>query len=665
MSILTASNLAKSFGPDDIFSSVSLSIPQGARIGIVGPNGIGKTTLLRILVGLEEPTVGSVHRARGLSVGYLQQEAVLTAEHSLWEECLTAFEDLRKKEVELAQLEAAMSDPDYPQDALTRYGALQEAFDFQGGYTYETRIRQVLTGLGFTSKDHNRPLNQLSGGQRTRALLARLLLSRPDLLVLDEPTNHLDMAAVEWLESYLLTWGGAALLVSHDRYFLDRVAQHIWEMGIAGWETYRGNYSAYLHQRQERWQLRQQIYEAERQRLEKELDYVKRHIAGQRTAQAKGKLRRLSRQVEAIESLGFEAIQGKSWLEISSQADISTNIMNVAEVERRIHAFKSPQKKPANLSINLKTGRRSGNIILSAREVTIGYPGNPLLSSDDLELHRQECAAVIGPNGAGKTTLLKTVLGQQPPLAGEVNLGASLEIGYFAQAHEDLDPRRTLVDEIESVSSGMLLADIRHFLARFLFTGEDVFRQVSTLSGGERGRLALAKLSLTNANLLLLDEPTNHLDIPSQEILQEVLAEFGGTILLVSHDRYLIDALATQIWDISPERKTMRVFKGTYSEYHAQLQAEELDRASPLPKSVKTRVNSKKAPPKKGESRRKYRLQEIETKIAQLEKQLAALTLHLENPPADSQLVEELGEGYVQTQNEINALLVEWEQLHE
>ncbi|MBE9473415.1 MAG: ABC-F family ATP-binding cassette domain-containing protein [Chloroflexi bacterium] len=663
MSILTASNLAKSFGPDDIFSSVSLSIPHGARIAIVGPNGIGKTTLLRILVGFEEPTAGSVHRARGLSIGYLPQEAVLTAEHSLWEECLTAFDDLRQMEVELVQLEAAMGDPDHTQDALTRYGALQEAFELQGGYIYETRIRQVLTGLGFTSKDHHRPLNQLSGGQRTRALLARLLLSKPDLLVLDEPTNHLDMAAVEWLESYLLTWEGAALLVSHDRYFLDRVAQHIWEMDIAGWETYRGNYSAYLHQRQERWQLRQQIYETERERLEKELDYVKRHIAGQRTAQAKGKLRRLSRQVEAIESLGVEAMQGKSWLEISSQADISTNIMNVAEVERRIHALKSPQKKPPNLSINLKTGQRSGNIILNAREVTIGYPGNPLLSSDDLELRRLECAAVIGPNGAGKTTLLKTILGQHPPLAGEVNLGASLEIGYFAQAHEDLDPRCTLVEEIESVSPSMLLADIRHYLARFLFSGEDVFRQVSTLSGGERGRLALAKLSLTNANLLLLDEPTNHLDIPSQEILQEVLAEYGGTILLVSHDRYLIDALATQIWDISPERKTMRVFKGTYSQYHAQLDAEQLETESALPKSSKARVKSGKARRKRGESRRKYRLQEIETQIAELEKQLAALTLQLENPPADSQLVEELGEDYVQFQNEINALLAEWEQL--
>ena len=664
MPLLTASNLSKSFGPDDIFSGISLSIPQGARIAIVGPNGIGKTTLLRILVGLEEPSEGNLNPSRGLSIGYLPQEAVLTAEHSLWQECLTAFEELLQIESELAQLELAMGDPGQAQDALERYGKLQVSFDLRGGYTYETRIQQVLTGLGFTSRDYDHPLNQLSGGQRTRALLARLLLSEPALLVLDEPTNHLDMAAVEWLESYLLSWEGAALLVSHDRYFLDKVAQYIWEMDQAGWETYRGNYSAYLHQRQERWQLRQQIYEAERERLDKELDYVKRHIAGQRTSQAKGKLRRLSRQVEAIESLGVEAMQGKSWLEISSQADISANIMNVAEVERRIHALKSPLKKPPNLNINLKVGQRSGNIILSTRQVTIGYPGNLLLTTHDLELRRLECAAVIGPNGAGKTTLLKTILGQHPPLSGEVRLGASLNIGYFAQAHEDLVPQRTLVEEIESVGASLLLADIRHYLARFLFQGEDVFRQVSTLSGGERGRLALAKLSLSNANLLLLDEPTNHLDVPSQEVLQAVLAEFKGTILLVSHDRYLIDALATQIWEILPEQKALRVFKGTYSQYHAQLEKERLQAEDNLEKPPAGKKNSRKEPRVKGESRRNFLLQEIENQIAGLETQLAALTLQLENPPAESDLVQELGENYVQTQNELNALLAEWEQLH-
>jgi len=665
MPLLSASNLSKSFGPDDIFSGISLSIPKGARIAIVGPNGIGKTTLLRILVGLDEPSGGSINRTRGLSIGYLPQEAVLTAEHSLWQESLSAFEDLLQRESELAQLEFAMADPDQAPGILERYGKLQETFELVGGYAYETLIRQVLTGLGFTPQDFDRPLNQLSGGQRTRALLARLLLSKPDLLVLDEPTNHLDMAAVEWLEGYLLTWEGAALLVSHDRYFLDKVAQYIWEMDLAGWETYRGNYSAYLQHRQERWQLRQQLYETERERLEKELDYVKRHIAGQRTSQAKGKLRRLSRQVEAIESLGVEAMQGKSWLEISQQADISTNIMNVAEVEKRIHALKSPLKKPTNLNIDLKAGHRSGNIILSTSDVTIGYPGNLLLTAHDLELRRLECAAVIGPNGAGKTTLLKTILGELQPLSGEVRLGASLNIGYFAQAHEDLVPQHTLVEEIESTGASMLLADIRHYLARFLFQGDDVFRQVSTLSGGERGRLALAKLSLTNANLLLLDEPTNHLDIPSQEVLQSVLAQFKGTILLVSHDRYLIDALATQIWEIIPEHKTMRVFQGSYSKYHEQLELERLQAEASQVSSPDTKTKSRKSPRVKGESRRKFRLEQIETLVAELELQLASLSQQLEYPPAESELVQQLGEDYVEVQNEINALLAEWEQLQD
>jgi ATP-binding cassette subfamily F protein 3 len=337
--------------------------------------------------------------------------------------------------------------------------------------------------------------------------------------------------------------------------------------------------------------------------------------------------------------------------------------MNVAEVERRIHALNSPLKKPTNLNIDLKVSHRSGNIILSTHEVTIGYPGNLLLTTHDLELRRLECAAVIGPNGAGKTTLLKTILGQHPPLSGEVRLGASLKIGYFAQAHEDLAPERTLVEEIESTGTSMLLADIRHYLARFLFQGDDVFRQVSTLSGGERGRLALAKLSLSNANLLLLDEPTNHLDIPSQEVLQTVLAEFKGTILLVSHDRYLIDALATQIWEIFPEAKTMRVFKGTYSKYHEQLQLERLQAEASLEPSPKT--NRKVSTRVKGESRRKFRLQEIESRITDLEIQLSDLSRQLENPPAESDVVQQLGEDYVEIQNEINALLAEWEQLQD
>jgi ATP-binding cassette subfamily F protein 3 len=666
MSLINSSGISKSYGPEDIFSGVSISIPQGARVAIVGPNGIGKTTLLRILIGLEEPSSGTIHRARNLKIGYLPQEAVLDAQHSLWEECLKAVSDLRAQEAELARLEAAMSDPQQFEAVVERYGRLQESFERRGGYTYDVRIRQTLTGLGFDESDFHRPIPQLSGGQRTRALLARLLLSNPDLLVLDEPTNHLDIAAVEWLEGYLSQWDGAELLVSHDRYFLDKVVNQVWEMGRGYMESYRGNYSDYLQQRQQRWERRQQIYEAEMERLEKELDYIKRNIAGQNTSQAKGKLRRLSREVEAIESLGFEVFLSKSWGEISAQADISEHIMGVADVEQRIHSLKPPSNRPPKLNLDLKAVSRSGDLVLRTKDLKIGYPdeGRPLFQAPDLVLQRGECAAIIGPNGAGKTTFLKTLLGQMPPLDGEVILGASLHIGYFAQAHEGLRPKRTLVEEIEAVAPHLRMGEVRDYLARFLFTGDDVFKQVLTLSGGERGRLALAKLSLTDANLLLLDEPTNHLDIPSQEILQQVLAEYQGTILLVSHDRYLIDALGTQIWEIQPDQASLVVFEGSYSQFSAEKEAQQAAAQAAKRKKSEVKHRRSNGSSSREARRRRARLEEVERLITSLETHLETLSRKLENPPDDPGKVQNLGEEYVRVQAEINALLAEWEQLH-
>jgi ATP-binding cassette subfamily F protein 3 len=662
MTLINALNVGKSFGSTDIFSGISLGVPPGARIAIVGPNGIGKTTLLRILIGLDEPSRGTVQCARNLRLGFLPQEAGLTGTHTLWEECLKAVEDLRLLEDELAHLEQAMSDTGRADDALARYGPLQHEFERRGGYTYELRIRQTLTGLGFDAGDYARPITQLSGGQRTRAVLARLLLSSPDLLVLDEPTNHLDIAAVEWLESYMSQWEGAALIVSHDRYFLDRVVDHIWEMSRSGMEVYRGNYTAYLQQRQERWELRQQIFDTEKERLLKEIDYVKRNISGQRTLQAKGKLRRLSRQIEAIESLGLDAMQGRNWAEISAEADISTHSMGAEEAERRIRALRPPSNRPPRLHLNLKAGQRSGDLVLRTYDVDIGYPdeGRALFHVPDLVLKRGECAALIGPNGAGKTTFLKTLLGKLPPLRGEVRLGASLDIAYFAQAHEDLNPGHTLVEEIESMAPGMLLAEVRSYLARFLFSGEDVFRQVSTLSGGERGRLALAKLSLTQANLLLLDEPTNHLDIPSQEILQEVLQDFAGTILLVSHDRYLIDALGSQIWEIQPDEASLRLFEGTYTEYRVQQEAERTALIEARGISAAPAAQPRPERPSAEEKQRARRLKEIEAQIADLEKRLSSLARQLENPPSDPAKVQRLGGEYVRVQSEMDALMEEW-----
>lgn len=670
MSLITATSLAKSYGPNDIFSGVSFAIPKGARLAIVGPNGIGKTTLLRILYGEETPTEGTVSRAKALRMGYLPQEAAsdtaFESEASLWAVCLDSFADLRAQETELADLEAQMSDPQQAEAALTRYGPLQAIFERHGGYTYLTRIRQVLTGLGFTPDEYDFPLRHLSGGQRTRALLARLLLADPDLLILDEPTNHLDIAAVEWLEDYLTRWEGAALIVSHDRYFLDRVVTTILEMSRVGFETYHGNYSAFVLDRQRRWDLRMQIFETEKIRLDKELEYIRRNISGQNVQQAKGRLRRLTRYLQAVEQIGLENVVGHNWSEVAGQVSTTVSSFSVDEAIRRVRSLRPPANRPPGLSLHLHASYRSGDIVLRTRDITIGYPGKILFRAEDIELRRLETAALIGPNGAGKTTFLRTILEQVPPLQGEVSLGASLKVGYFAQAHEDLSPERTLVEEIDAVAPQMLLAEIRNYLAKFLFTGDDVFKKVSVLSGGEGSRLALAKLALTNANLLLLDEPTNHLDIPSQEILQEVLDNYQGTILLVSHDRYLIDALATQIWEIDEEHGLLTVFKGTYSQYREwqatereRLKAEGAEAArkdEAAPRAPASRISPE-------EKRRRNRIKSVEDQIAELEAQLSTISRQLENPPSDPARVQKLGSDYVRLQGELEAMMKEWEEL--
>jgi len=671
MSLVTTYNLGKSFDPVDIFAGLTLSVPHGARIALVGPNGIGKTTLLRIIAGREPPSSGEVHYVRGLTMGYLPQESVLETERSLWDECLLPFADLRIQEHELAELAHEMSHPDAvkAQAALEHYGRLQARFEHAGGYTYEISIKQVLAGLGFVENEYSMPLMHLSGGQRTRALLARLLLEAPKLLILDEPTNHLDIRAVEWLENYLKDWDGAALIVSHDRYFLDKVCNNIWEMGSGGIETYRGNYSHYVQQRRERWDLRVKTFEAEKERLEKEFDYIKRNISGQNVAQARGRLKRLSRQLQAIQQIGMEAMAGKNWSEISEDVITTKSHMSVDQAHAAIKALRTPNQGMHELKLNLRPHKRSGNIIIRTHDLTIGYPGNKLFDAPEIELRRQECAALIGPNGAGKTTFLRTILGQHAPLSGQVELGASLDIGYFAQAHEDLKPENTLVDEIDSVAPNMLIAEIRRYLARYLFTGEDVFKPVSVLSGGERGRLALAKLALSDANLLLLDEPTNHLDIPAQEVLQNVMADFDGTIILVSHDRYLIDALGTQIWEILKDESRLEVFKGTYSEYRVfqdfQGVSDEVQEGSRSQSALnfqEERAAKNRALAE--ERRRATRLAEVEMRVTELENQLSDIGAQLANPPKNPDEVLRLGDDYVEIQNELEALIAEWEQLH-
>jgi ATP-binding cassette subfamily F protein 3 len=674
VSILTATSLSKSFGAEDIFRGVTFSVPKGARLAIVGPNGCGKTTLLRILIGDEEASSGTVTRAKSARIGYLSQEADFQMEGTLWEACLTPFASLIQQQDELHRLESQMASAD--EEVLAHYGKLQHDFERRGGYTYVTRIKQVLTGLGFDASDYDMRLDHLSGGQRTRAFLARLLLSDPDVLLLDEPTNHLDIRAVEWLESYLAQWDGAAVIVSHDRYFLDRAANVILEMRPDGADVYRGNYTHYLQQREERWNRREEIFNSEKEKLLKEVEYIKKNISGQNTLQAKGKLKRLSRVVEAIGQYGLDTVLNTDWIVLTNRPDwqgTGTSSMGVEEAEKRVRALRLPDNRPPKFHLRLKTAARSGELVLRTKDLKVGYPpdkargdaGKLLFTAEDITLRRQDCAALIGPNGAGKTTFLKTALENLSPLGGEVLLGASLHIGYFAQAHEGLDPQKTLMQEIQSVRPEFLIHEVRDVLGKFLFSGDDAFKLVDMLSGGERGRLALAKLALQQTNFLLLDEPTNHLDIPAQEVLQSVLDNYEGTILLVSHDRYLIDALATQIWEIDPDESALTVYNGTYSQMKeerekqaARLAEQQTTSAKPL--NVKRSTLNAHA---KEERRKIAQLQELENAIAALEADLANLGAQLESPFVNPKEVAVLGKEYERVQKEMDEKLMEWEEL--
>ncbi|RLD08224.1 MAG: hypothetical protein DRI65_02780 [Chloroflexota bacterium] len=667
MSLITTAGLSKSYGSVDIFSGLNLTVPPRSRIALVGENGIGKTTLLNLLADIESPSEGKIQRANQLKIGYLPQKSSLDSEKTLWEEILTALEELIKMEGELKKLEEMMGQTEgSSEELLLRYGSLQEKFERLGGYTYKSRIRQVLGGIGFTPEEFQMSVNHLSGGERTRALLAKLLLAPNNLLIFDEPTNHLDIEAIQWLEGYLKNFEGAVLMVSHDRYFIDQVCDHIWEMSRAGFETYRGNYTAYLDQRQSRWERQQGIFEAEKARLVNELDFVKRNIEGQRVNMARGKLRRLSRRIQAIEQVGIQAIQGKSWSKLSQDVHTTTSMMSPQEAHHRIAALKNPSKKPQLVNMNFRTKKRGGDLVLRTSELEVGYQDGEkaLFSVPDITLLRQECAALIGPNGAGKTTFLKTILEEIPPLAGKVNLGANLDVGYFTQAHRDLEDKNTVLEEIERVGNFQSENAARSYLGAYLFSGEDAYKKVSILSGGERGRLALAKLSLSDSNLLLLDEPTNHLDITSQETLQSVLLDYPGTVLLVSHDRYLINALATQIWEIDVNEESLIVFEGNYQAYQGNL-VQEPEPEDPLPeleplenyKDVKSAKNKALAADRK----RSARLEEVEERIGLLEEQLITLWEKLANPPDDPALVASLGHDYREAENELEELMIEWE----
>jgi ATP-binding cassette subfamily F protein 3 len=632
MSVISGHNLAKSYGAQDVFAGISFQVAHGDKVALVGPNGEGKTTLLRIMAGLETQTEGAVRRMKGLRIGYLPQTGGLKGRRTLWVEMLSVFETLLSQQEELRRLEATMADPAQREAIMARYDGLLTAFEMAGGYEYELRIERVLSGLGFARGDFHLPVEALSGGQQTRALLARLLLEEPDLLLLDEPTNHLDLEAVEWLEEYLIAWPDSLIVVAHDRYFLDKVVNRVWDLAHGRLEAYPGNYAKYVGLRAERMAWRTAEYKAQQAHIAKTEAFIRRYMAGQRTREAQGRAKRLAR-LERLER---------------------------PREAQRIH-------------VKMSAAQRSGDIVLRARDLHVGYPAEQsstgqevaLFSVPDLELRRLERAALIGPNGSGKTTFLKILLGQLSPLAGDVRTGASVALGYLAQAHANLDLDQTVLDAVLDIKH-LKVPEARNYLGRFLFSGDDVFKPVGDLSGGEQSRVALACLTLQDPNFLILDEPTNHLDIPSQEILESVLAEFNGTILLVSHDRYLIRALATQIWELEGDQ--LHVYRGNYDDYVEEKQRQRAVDGAESAQHHKRRGSAEREKRKEREMQREQerrirRAGELEAEIAALERQLAALTDALAEASAAQQLdrVRELGIEYDQAERSLEQLMAEWE----
>src|SRR6266566_3416084 len=523
------SEVEKSFGAQDVLRGASLQINPGEHVGLVGRNGAGKTTIFRLVTQEETPDSGEVVRARGLKLGLLAQHVHFEAGSTVHESALAAFGRLQQIEHDMHELEHRMADAgDDLEKVLERYSDLQHEYEREGGFEYSAKAEAILQGLGFDRETWHMETEKLSGGQANRLGLARLLLAEPDVLLLDEPTNHLDVAAVEWLEEFLQTYESAFVIISHDRYFLDRACRRIIELENGRATSYVGNYSAFLLEREERREAQQRAYDNQQRLIAKTEEFIRRNLAGQKTKQAKSR-RTMLQRLERVDAV---------------RADQSSGDFRLQEIDR------------------------SGTHVLTVKDAAVGYPDKTLARDISLILRRGECLGVIGPNGSGKTTFVRTVLGKLPPLSGEVRWGAKVQIGYYAQQLEDLDDRNEIIMELRRVAPANATAgELRSFLAKFLFVGDDVYKHVGDLSGGEKGRLSLAKLIYSRVNVLLLDEPTNHLDIPSREALEAALDAYEGTIITISHDRYFLDRVATQILALDGEGNAEH-YNGDYTEYH-------------------------------------------------------------------------------------------------
>lgn len=603
MIVLQVNGLTKSFSGTELLSNVRLEVQHRDRVALVGRNGAGKSTLLKIIAGEMTADTGDIIIPKDVQIGYLEQHAGLDSTRTIWEEMMTVFTPLHQMEKRLRSLEEQMARPTVYEDPIQydrivkEYDALQMEFKDQGGYQYESDTRSVLHGMRFYPDDFNKEVALLSGGQQTRLALAKMLLRKPDLLILDEPTNHLDIETLAWLEKYLSTYEGAILIVSHDRYFLDQIVTLVYEVSRKKVTKYIGNYSAYIDEKAKNYEKDVKQYEREVSEKAKLEDFIQRNIARASTSKMAKSRRKL--------------LERTDWMD-------------------------APDGDEKSASFSFSIDRPSGTDVLALEKVAIGYEEHPVSTNIDLRVYKQDRIAIVGPNGVGKSTLLKTIVKKLPPLEGQIRYGTNVKLGYYDQQQATLVGNGTVLQEIWDDWPLLNEKDIRSLLGRFLFTGEDVDKPVSSLSGGEKARLSLAKLMLEKCNTLILDEPTNHLDLDSKEVLENALDDFPGTLLFVSHDRYFINRIATKVIDLSKQGATE--YLGDYDYFvEKKIELEELQAALQQPSSTTqngaTNTNQAEDKEKKRQERRLSRsILDTEAKLAVLEEQLTALQEELTNP---------------------------------
>ncbi|MWB75286.1 ribosomal protection-like ABC-F family protein [Listeria monocytogenes] len=645
MILLQVQQISKFFGAEVILDNIKLEVKTGDRIALVGRNGAGKSTLLKIIAGKMSYDGGTISKPKSVEIGYLAQNTGLESSKTIWDEMLSVFDSLRKMEADLRKMELRLgepelyNDPEKYQALMTDYDTLQHTFKESGGYTYEAEIRSVLNGLRFYPEDYEVEIASLSGGQKTRLALAKLLLAKQDILVLDEPTNHLDIETLAWLETYLQNYHGSLLIVSHDRYFLDKVVNQVYEISRTKIDHYKGNYSSFVNQKQAKLEQMWKEFDKQQKQIAKLEDFVARNIVRASTTKRAQSRRK---QLEKMDVLG------------------------------------RPQGDEKAAHFGFQFEKQTGKDVLMVDQLSIGYAKDKRIASNlTFEMKRQDSLAHVGPNGIGKSTLLKTLIRDIPALSGEFHFGAGVKIGYYDQEQAKLTSNKTVLMELWDDYPELNEVNVRTTLGNFLFSDDDVLKNVQSLSGGEKARLALAKLTLLEANVLILDEPTNHLDIESKEVLEAALIDFEGTILFVSHDRYFINRIASKIVELAPEKAT--VFLGDYDYYQEKLAEEKelarLDAEDRRKKGEQVEATSsvrklnyqEEKEQQKLLRQRKRKLEEVEKSMEATDKKIAELELQLTNPEVfqDHEKALEITQELDAVKADGEKLMEEWEQISE